>query len=140
MCVCVFFFLVLYSIFSFIVVFLCCLCFILEPKNAEGWFHLWNQRIHLCIWAIGGHELETLSIRVPNFLTVHDNSWALKFDNFSEFRNVISDSPPPSCVIVTLCLQKSICDSSLTQKSLMMRFRIFSKGIKVEFLGESSNV
>ena len=37
-------------------------------------------------------QLGTLSIRVQNSLTVHDNSWALKIDNFSEFQNVISDS------------------------------------------------
>ena len=30
--------------------------------------------------------------QVLNSLTVHDNSWTLKFDNFSEFKNVISDS------------------------------------------------
>ena len=45
-----------------------------------------------CIWAITGHELDTLCIGVHNSLTVHDNSWALKFDNFSEFQNVIGDS------------------------------------------------
>ena len=36
--------------------------------------------------------------QIYNSLTVHDNSWTLKFDNFSEFQNVISDSsptPPP---------------------------------------------
>ena len=27
-----------------------------------------------------------------NLLTVHDNSWTLKFDKFSELQNVISDS------------------------------------------------
>ena len=43
------------------------------------------------IWAIAGHELDTLSIRVHNSLTVHDN-----FNNFSEFQNDISDSPPTS--------------------------------------------
>ena len=46
------------------------------------------------MWVIGGHELDTLSIRAHNSLTVHDNSWALKFDNFCEFQNVISDSTP----------------------------------------------
>ena len=69
----------------------CRLCFILELKTAEGWFF---QRVYLCTWVIGGHELGTPSIRVHNSLTVHDNSWALKFSNFSEFQNVISDSPP----------------------------------------------
>ena len=73
-------------------VFFCCLSFILELKTEEGWFF---QRVDLCIWAIGGHELGTLSIPVHNSLTVYDNSWALKFDNFSEFQNVISDRPPP---------------------------------------------
>ena len=53
------------------------------------------QRVQMCIWAIGGQELGTLSIRVHNSLAVHDNSWVLKFDSFSEFQNVISDSPLP---------------------------------------------
>ena len=47
------------------------------------------QRVHLCIWAIGGHELGTVSS-----LTIHGNSWVLKLDNFPEFQNVISDSSP----------------------------------------------
>ena len=36
--------------------------------------------------------------QVHNSLTIQDNLWTLKFDNFSEFYNVISDSPflPPS--------------------------------------------
>ena len=34
--------------------------------------------------------------QVHNSLTVHDSSRALKFDDFFEFRNLISDSPPPS--------------------------------------------
>ena len=28
-------------------------------------------------------------------MTVHENLWTLKFDNFSESQNVISDNPPP---------------------------------------------
>ena len=32
--------------------------------------------------------------QVQNSLTVHDNSWTLEFDNFFDFQNVISDSPP----------------------------------------------
>ena len=32
--------------------------------------------------------------QVHNSLTVHDSSRALKFDDFFEFRNLISDSPP----------------------------------------------
>ena len=69
--------------------FSCHMCCILELKTAKGWFFL---RVHLCIWAIGGHKLGTLSIRVHNSLTVHDNLWALKFDNFSEFQNIASES------------------------------------------------
>ena len=63
------------------------------------------------IWAIAGHELDTLSIRVHNSLAVHDN-----FNNFSEFQNDISDRPPPptTSVIMTHCVQKSTCDSPLT--------------------------
>ena len=43
----------------------------------------------------------------------------MKFDNISEYQNVISDSPPPhppppSSVIMTLCEQKSVCDSLLS--------------------------
>ena len=52
--------------------------------------------LHLSVWAIAGRELGTLSIRVHNSLTVHANLWALKFDNFSEFQNVISDSLHPT--------------------------------------------
>ena len=34
--------------------------------------------------------------QVHNSLTVDDNSWTLKFDNFSELQNVITDNPPTS--------------------------------------------
>ena len=78
---------------------LCRLCCILELKTAEGWFF---QRVHLCIWVKGGHELDTLSIRVHNSLTVHDNSWALKFDCFSEFQSIISDSPPYNIFLASI--------------------------------------
>ena len=54
--------------------------------TAEGWFF---QRVKLCIWAIGGHKLGILSIRVHNSLTAHDNSLALKFDNFPEFQKIL---------------------------------------------------
>ena len=37
----------------------------------------------------------------------------MKFDNFSKFQCVISHSPPPPSVIMTLCVRKSICDSPL---------------------------
>ena len=33
--------------------------------------------------------------QVHNSSTVHDNLETLKFDNFSEFQNVIKDNPPP---------------------------------------------
>ena len=63
---------------------------------------------------MGGQELGTLSIRVFNSLAVHDNSGALKFDYFSELQNVISDSSPFPSIIMTLCVQKSICELPLT--------------------------
>ena len=50
--------------------------------------------LYICIYGV--HELGTLNIRIHHSLTVYDNSWALKFYNFSEFQNVISDSPPPT--------------------------------------------
>ena len=63
------------------------------------------QKVHLCLWAIGGHELGTLSIWVHNSFTVYDNSWPLKVDNFSEFQNVISDSSHQffSSIIFYIC-------------------------------------
>ena len=85
---------------------------VLELKTAEGWFF---QRLKLCIWTKRGHEVGTLSIRVHHSVTVHDNSWALKFDNFSEFQSIITDSHSRSSVIMTLCIQKLICDSLLTR-------------------------
>ena len=38
---------------------------------------------------------------------------SLKFDNFSEFLNVIADSPPPASAIMTHWVWKSIFDSPL---------------------------
>ena len=71
------------------------------------------------IWTIAGHELGTLSIRLHNSLTAYDNLWALKFDNFSEFLNIISESPSPTpSVIMMLCVRKSICDSPLSKTYL----------------------
>ena len=42
----------------------------------------------------------TWTKQVQNSLTVHDNSWTLKFHNFSEFQNVINVSPPAESVIM----------------------------------------
>ena len=99
------------------VVFFCCCC-LSFLETTEGWFF---QRIHLHIWAVAGHELSSLNVRahrfnswivtqcfwvfcksylfspiikqVRNSLSVHDNSWTLKFNNISEFQNVISGYP-----------------------------------------------
>ena len=64
-------------------------------------------------------------------MTVHDNLWTLKFDNFSEFQNVISDNPPPRPlppnVIITHCVRKQICDSPplpIFNSSLFNRIKI----------------
>ena len=40
--------------------------------------------------------------------------WTLKFNNFSEFQNFISDIPPRPSVIMAHCVRKSICDSPLS--------------------------
>ena len=93
--------------------FCCCFCFFLDPETVEGRFF---QRVYLYRWVIAGDELSTLSKRIHNSLTVYDNSWALKFDNFSEFQNVISDSPS---VIMTHCVPKSICDSKFLRTPLL---------------------
>ena len=60
-------------------------------------------------------------IQTISSLTVHDNLWAVKFDSFSKFQNVINDSTPGprpdllhSSIILTLCVRKSICDSPLS--------------------------
>ena len=42
------------------------------------------------------------------------NTFTSKFDSFSEFQNVTSDSPPPANVIMMHCVRNSICDSPLT--------------------------
>ena len=100
----------LFCFLLFCFVLFCRFCFILELKTVEGWFF---RRVYLCIWSIGGDELGAISIRVHNSLKVHDNSWALRFDDFSEFQNVISDNPP-------LCVRKSICDSPLILQQKMI--------------------
>ena len=43
------------------------------------------------LMSLPGHELSTLSVQEHNSLTAHDNLLGLKFDNFCEFQNVISD-------------------------------------------------
>ena len=70
------------------------------------------QRVYLYKWVIAGHKLGTLSKQIHNSLTVYDNSSALKSDNFSEFQNVISNSPASPNFFMTDCVRKSICDSS----------------------------
>ena len=57
--------------------------------------------------------------QLHNSLAVHDNSWTSKFDNFSDFQKVISDSSPPLLsVIIMHCIHSSICDSSLKYSTL----------------------
>ena len=114
-------FVYLFSLFLFCCCCCCCCLGFSELESTEGWFLL---KVHLFVWVVAGHELDTLSIQaqifhswliaqlftyfvnirwsflsmikqVHNALTVHDNSWALKLDNFSEFQNFISDNPHP---------------------------------------------
>ena len=47
----------------------------------------------LIFFIILDDHFQSIIKQVHNSLTVHDNSWTLKFDNFSEFQNFISDSP-----------------------------------------------
>ena len=49
-----------------------------------------------------------------NIKEVNYNTWTCKFDNFFEFRNVISFSLPPASVIMIHCVRKWICDSPLS--------------------------
>ena len=123
----------LVSCVFFVFVFYFCFFVFFELEVIEGWFF---QNVHRYIWAVAGHELGTLSIQaqslfrniftnfvnikwsfssmikqVHNPLTVHDNSWTLKFDNFSEFQNVITLTPS---VIMTHCVRKPICYSPLS--------------------------
>ena len=98
-CVCVFFF-----------SFFCYLCFILELKTAEGWFF---QRVHLCIWAIGGYELGTLSIQVHNLLTVHNNSWEATQLTFT-FSNSTIETPEKKVGNIFEVNNKNTKTSSLT--------------------------
>ena len=48
-----------------------------------------------------------------NFV-VNKNSWTLKFDNFFDFQNDISNNPLLESVIMMHCVRKSICSSPLT--------------------------
>ena len=68
-----------------------------------------------------GHQLGTLSIGIYNSLIVYDNLWALKFGNFSEFQNVIGDTPS---IITTHCVRKSICDSPIIINYMYKEFVI----------------
>ena len=54
--------------------------------------------VYKYIWVVVEQELGTFSIRAQSLriflilsLIAHGNSWTLKFDNFSEFQNVIND-------------------------------------------------
>ena len=63
-------------------VFFCPLCRVLELKTAEGWFF---QRLKLCIWTKGGHEVGTLSIEYTiqwQFMTIHELWNSIMFLNF----------------------------------------------------------
>ena len=51
--------------------------------------------------------------QIYNSFTFYGNSSTLKFDDFSEFQNIISDSNLPANVIMKHCARKSICDSPL---------------------------
>ena len=52
--------------------------------------------------------------QVHNSLSVHENLWTLKFDNFSEVQKAISDNLSLISVIMTHYVRKLICDSPLT--------------------------
>ena len=47
----------------------------------------------MLIFSILDDLFSSMIKQVHNSLTVHDNLWTLKSDNFSEFQNLISDSP-----------------------------------------------
>ena len=51
-----------------------------------------NVTVFLLILWILDYLFSSMIKQVPNSLTVHDDSWTLKFDNFPEFQNAISDS------------------------------------------------
>ena len=92
--------------------FVFCFLLYLELETTEEWFF---QRVHQYIWVAAERKLGTLSIRIYNSLALGDNSWALKFDNFSEFQMPLVIAPPSLSVIMTHCIRKLICDSPLKQ-------------------------
>ena len=98
--------------FLFCFVLLCFVFLFFGAKYYRGM--IFSESSIMYTWAIAGNELGTLNIQVHNLLTVYDNLWALKFDNFSESENVISDNPLTPSVIMALCVRKSICDSPST--------------------------
>ena len=71
--------------------------------------------------------------QVLNSLTVHDNSRTFKFDNFSEFKNVISDSlSAPKRHYDALRTKIDICDSPLRTPILKNIFELLL--VEVYFL------
>ena len=61
--------------------------------GARDWRRMIFQRVHLCIWAIGGHELGTLSIRDWQFMTIHELWNSIIFLNF---KTLLVIAPPSS--------------------------------------------
>ena len=112
---------------------LVCFLFILELKTIEGWIF---QRFHKCIWTIGGHKLDTFSVWVHNSLKVLDNSLALKFDNFFEFKTSLMITPQAPRVMITLCIGKSICYSPLICKMYLADISIHSMNYRFSMIKE----
>ena len=75
-------------------------------------FNSWLMLVFLLILWILDYLFSSMIKQVPNSLTVHDNSWTLKFDNFPEFQNVISDSPQRAPLRHTA--YENRCDSSFS--------------------------
>ena len=66
--------------------------------------------------------------KVHNSLSVHENLWTLKFDNFSEVQKAISDNLSLISVIMTHYVRKLICDSPLTCYTVCF-YRMLSWGL-----------
>ena len=85
-CVCVFFLFLLFCILFFV-------CFFLSLVlhfGVKDCRRMIFQKDHLRIWAIGGHELGSLNVRVHNSLTIYELWNSIIFLNFK------NPPPPPS--------------------------------------------
>ena len=87
-----------------------------KVKFQQWWLVIFN---FLCLYHVFPMELETRLYYLPITIMTDtlpaqmrcSRTETSKFDNFSRFQNFINNNSPPTSVIMTHWVQKSICDS-----------------------------